>query len=188
MFLKDLSETIAHESCERRPLITKRISNFDTVWQALADKTDRELVLDDKYWLEHWTEYPCDSKPTQEDRDFLKRASERTLDNYHFCLCTSLKALILNDMENLESTENLHQFHLIIKAEMLNRHIEGVNPMDSFLIDVANKKLGNLTNIEKLMIQARAEGVCPQCKTKEFVISYGDKWHCKLHKKYWRKT
>ncbi len=150
----------------------------------MNQKKREEKTLNSEYWLEYWLKNPCLEAPTPENIEYLRNKQFVTpLVDYEMLLCTSLKELIAHDYENLTSTENLHQFHLILKAELKRRGIP-VLDRDSFLIDVNNKKQGKIITEEKV----RREGVCPECNSKEHVISYGDKWKCKLHNKYWRKA
>ncbi len=183
MFFENLSHVIGEKYFAKIPFNSK-IADSNERWMRLLNKLKMETVTDSEFWLNYWTQNPCTQAPTLEDKEYLKRACEGALDDFHFCLCTSLKELIANDYENLESTENLHQYHLLVKAEMLRRGIQGVTPTDSFPIDIANKNKGQLISMDK----ARTEGICPYCNSKTNVISYGDKWHCKKCKKYWRKA
>jgi len=152
-------------------------------WFNHLAKLKQEAVLDREFWLNYWLDNPCNIKPSEKDREQLTHSSECALDDYHFCLCTSLMALIGDNKENLESTENLHQFHVLVRNEMIGRHYEGMTEQDSFEIEIAKKRNGQIIDINK----ARIEGICPYCNSKTNVISYGDKWKCNKCKKYFRK-
>ena len=151
----------------------------------IMNKKERmKKVLDSEFWLNYWIEHPCLNAPTPEDLKYLKdKRYLSPLIDYELTLCTSLKALIENNMENLESTENLHQFHLTLKEELKNRDIP-IQAEDSFILDINKKNKGQLISIDK----ARKEGICPYCNSKTNVISYGDKWKCNKCKKYFRKA
>lgn len=152
-------------------------------WFNHLSKLKFESATDKEFWLSYWTDNPCNIMPSEQDREYLKKCGEEVLDILYFSLCTSLMALIENDRENLDSTENLHQFHLLVKNEMISRGYEGMTEQDSFTLDVNKKNKGQLISMDK----ARTEGICPYCNSKEHIISYGDKWKCNHCNKYFRK-
>ena len=153
-------------------------------WFALLAKLKFESATDKEFLLNYFTDNPCNTKPTSEDKEYLKHVSEDVLNILHFSLCTSLMMLIGDDKENLESTENLHQFHILVRNEMISRNYEGMTETDSFILDISKKNKGQLISMDK----ARREGICPYCNSKEHVISYGDKWKCTKCNKYIRKA
>jgi hypothetical protein len=181
--LRNLAHEIGTQYFAKIPMNSTLADGIER-WNNHLTKLKNEVLLNSEFWLNYWTDNPCNNKPTEQDRENLKHSSECALDDFHFCLCTSLKALIGDDKETLESTLNLHKWHLLVKEEMISRHYEGISETDSFKIDLNKKNKGQLISIDK----ARKEGICPYCNSKEHVISYGDKWKCTTCKRYFRKT
>ncbi|MFB3889201.1 MAG: hypothetical protein ACE14S_06890 [Candidatus Bathyarchaeia archaeon] len=192
-FFNNLTHIISEKYFAKIPMNSTLADSQERWFNHLA-KLKNEVLLDSEFWLNYWTDNPCMTKPTPEDALKLKHTPEElerfkytyesACTDLHIALCTSLEALIEADRENLESTENLHQWHLMLKREMISRGYEGMTEQDSFYIDVEKKRKGLLISMDK----ARLEGICPFCNSKANVISYGEKWHCKACKKYWRKA
>ena len=183
MFFKNLAHEIGEKYFAKIPM-NSTLADSTKRWFRHLTKLKNEVLLDSEFWLSYWSDNPCTLAPTEQDREQITHSSECALNDFHFCLCTSLKALIEDDKENLESTENLHQFHVLVRNEMISRHYEGMTETDSFIVDINKKNKGQLISMDK----ARLEGICPYCSSKEHVISYGDKWKCNKCKKYFRKA
>ena len=183
MFYADLAHVIGENYSAKVPFNSKLRESKDR-WFNHLDKLRFETVTDEEFWLNYWSYNPCNIKPTEHDKKQLTHSSESALEDFHFCLCTSLKALIEADKEKLESTENLHQFYLLVKNEMLSRNYEGLTATDSFILDINKKTKGQLIS----MTESRKKGICPYCHSKDHIQSYGDKWKCTLCMKYFRKA
>jgi hypothetical protein len=183
MFYENLKHAIYENYFAKIPMNSTLADSTERWFNQLA-KLKFESATDKEFLLNYLSDHPCDIKPTENDKEWLTHVSEDVLNILHFSLCTSLMALIEDDKENLESTENLHQFHLLVKAEMIRRGYEGMTETDSFIVDINKKNKGQLISIDK----ARKEGICPYCNSKEHIISYGDKWKCTACKKYFRKA
>jgi hypothetical protein len=181
--LTELAHEIGNKYFAKIPM-NSTLADSPERWFNYLAKLKFEVLTDAEFWLNYWSDNPCNTASTEQDKERLKKSSESALNDFHFCLCTSLKMLIENDMENLESTLNLHEWHLIVKQEMINRGFEGMTEADSFYVDINKKNKGQLISLD----EARKEGICPYCNSKEHVISYGDKWKCTVCNKYFRKA
>jgi hypothetical protein len=190
MFYTDLAHEIYENYFQKIPM-NSTLADSHERWFALLAKLKFESASDEEFWLNYWTDHPCLTKPTEQDQKKLQSGNrpdglgfgDEPLNLCDLALCTSLKALIENDYENLESTENLHQYQLLTKAELKRRGFE-TTLEDSFIVDINKKNRGQLISMTK----ARREGICPYCNSKEHVISYGDKWKCNKCNKYIRKA
>jgi len=195
MFYENLTHIIGEKYQNKIPM-NSTLADSKERWNNYLTKLKFEVCTDSEFWLNYWTDNPCTTKPTPEDAEKLKRTPEElekfnytyqfALTDLHFCLCTSLKALIEDDKEGLESTENLHQWHLLLKKEMISRGYEGMTPTDSFEIEIAEKHSGHYIT-EKIKEVFRHSGdKCIHCGSVN-IVSNGNMWTCKDCKKSFRK-
>lgn len=184
MFFENLSHIIGEKYFQKIPMNSTLADSTERWFRHLA-KLKFETCTDNEFWLSYWIDNPCMTKPTPEDRERLKKTLESVLVDYELVLCTSLKMLIANDMENLTSTENLHQYHLMIKEELKRRDIP-VQPEDSFIIDIKAKKEGKLITEQKKEQLRQSGEKCIHCGS-DNIISNGNMWTCSNCKKSFRK-
>jgi hypothetical protein len=176
-----LSKAIQQEVNQRKPSLYSQLRLNTNEWYKRLQNIRIDTCSDNRFWLTFWRGKDV-TKPTLEDLEQLKQLREDSLNSIQLVLAVSLKYLIINHCGKTELARNLNEYWLIGNKELKKR---GYETLDFNPYDIDMKAVSDNSMLTKQ--QCFIEGVCPECKSKAFVISNGNMWLCKKCKRNFKK-